>query len=102
MSLPMMMIMMMRMISIEVFQDHFCTTGDWTRINDSKKLFHILGLLFYEPDDIGNMTKKMILTILILIMMVIMFMLIFLQAKVFQVALKVGLALLDLTHFTQI
>ena len=85
-------------LSIEVFQNHFCTTGDWTRINDSKTFSHLGFTFFYEPDGIGNMTKVMIMIILIIIMI----MLIFLHSKVFQVALKVGLALLDLTHFNQI
>ena len=30
-------------LSIEVLQDYFCTTGNWTRI-----------LIFYESDDVGN------------------------------------------------
>ena len=88
----------MMIMSIKVFQDHFCTAGDWTRINDSKTFSHLGFTFFYEPDGIGNMTKVMIMIILIIIMI----MLIFLQAKVFQVALKVGLLLVDLTHFTQI
>ena len=133
------------MLSIKVFQDHFCTTGIWTRIlyyifddpddvgndgnddnnddeddahrgyprlflhnehwtgiNDSKTFLKFWVYFFYEPDDNGNMTKVVMMVILIIIVMVLMIMLIFLHAKVFQVALNVGLLLLDLTHFTQI